>query len=111
MIGHDKQQSPSVNLLHYPTNQGIHTTVQILNYVRPLVARDASCSRMIFFQVAPEHVLHTVRGIEDTGAQSLSRLLQRVEKHALSIVMIAVALGEERLIVKHFFVQRPSIFR
>ena len=111
MVGHHKQQSLSVNLLHYATNQGIHTTVQLLDHFRPLLTRDASGSRMILFQVAPEHVLHAVRGIEDAGAQSLPRLLQRVKKHPLPIIMIAVALGEECLVVKHFFVQRPSIFR
>src|SRR5437868_8932527 len=97
MVGHHKQQSLSVNLLHYATNQGIHTTVQLLNHVRPLLTRDASDSRMIFFQVAPEHVLHAVRGIEDAGAQSLTCFLQCIKKHPLAIIMIAVALGEECL--------------
>src|SRR5437899_10523249 len=104
MVGHHKQQSLSVNPLRYATNQGVHTTVQILNHVRPLVTRDASGSRMILFQVAPEHVLHAVRGIENAGTQSLPRLLQRVEKHPLSIIMIAVALGEKGLDVQNLLI-------
>src|SRR5438309_12101695 len=104
MVGHHKQQSLSLNLLQYATNQGIHTTVQLLDHLRPLLTRDASGSRMILFQVAPEHVLHAVRGIEDAGAQSLPRLLQRVEKHPLSIIMIAVALGEKGLVVQNLLI-------
>ena len=66
---------------------------------------------MIFIQIAPEHVLHPVGGVEDAGAQALRSFFQRVEEHALAVFMIAVALRQKRLVVEHFFVERPGIFR
>ena len=111
MIGDHQQQGLIVNLLHDPPDQRVHAVVEILNHPRLLVLRHISCRRMIFVEIAPEHVLHAVGGVEDAGAQALRSFFQRVKKHALAVFMIAVALRQKCLVVEHFFVQRPGILR
>ena len=64
---------------------------------------------MVFLQVAPEHVLHAISGIEDACAQAVTRFVQSVEQHALAIFMIRVALGKKCLIVEHLFVEGPGV--
>ena len=66
---------------------------------------------MIFVEIAPEHVLHAVGGVEDAGAQALRSFFQRVKEHALAIFVIGVTLRQERLVIEHFFVESPGIFR
>ena len=65
---------------------------------------------MIFFQISPEHVLDAVGGIKNAGAEALPGFFQRIEEHALAIVVIGVALRQKCLIVKHSLVERPGIF-
>jgi hypothetical protein len=65
---------------------------------------------MIFFQIAPEHVLDAVGGIEDAGAQALLRFVERVEEHALAIFVIAVRLRQKGIVIEHMLVERPRVF-
>ena len=65
---------------------------------------------MIVFQVAPEHVLHAVGGVEDAGAKALLCFFQRVEQHALAVIVVGITLSEECVIVKDLLVERPGIF-
>ena len=43
--------------------------------------------------------------------RALRSFFQRVEEHALAVFVIAVALRQKCIVVEHFFVQRPGIFR
>ncbi len=111
VVGDDHQQRLVVNLLHDAANQFVHAGVQILDHRRALIAGHIARRRMIVVEIAPEHMLDAVRGIEHAGAQALLSFFQGVEQHALAIVMIGVALREEGLIVENFLVQGPSVFR
>src|SRR5581483_10754384 len=96
---------------HHPADEFVHASVQILDDGGPLIARHLAGGGMIVIEVAPEHVLHAVGGVEHAGAEALLGLLKGIEKHALAILMIGIALRQESLIVENFFVQRPSVFR
>ena len=110
VVGDDHQQGLVVDLLHDAADQFVHARVEILNHLRTLIARHIARGRMIVVEVAPEHVLHAVGGVEDAGAQALLRFLERVEQHALAIVVIGVALREEGVVVENMFVQGPGVF-
>ncbi len=109
MVGDDQQESVAVNLFHHPADQVIHTAVKVWNHIRTLTARHSSGRRVIFFQVAPEHMLDAVRGVEYASAESLLGFFQSVKQHLLAIMMIGIALRQECVVVQNFFVERPGV--
>ena len=111
MIGDHHQQRVVVDLLHHASNEAVHPLIQILNHLRMLAVRHIARRRMIFVQITPEHVLDAVGRIEDAGAKSLLRFIERIKQHALAVFMIAVSLREKRIVVEHMLVQSPRIFR
>jgi hypothetical protein len=111
MIGNHHQQRVIIDLFHHASDEAIHALVQILNHLGMLAVRHITSRRMVFFQVAPEHVLDAVGGIENTGAKSLFRFIQRIEEHPLAIFVIAVRLCQERIIIEDMFIERPRVFR
>jgi hypothetical protein len=65
---------------------------------------------MIIFEITPKHVLHAVGCIEHTSAQTLLRFAERVEEHALAVLMVRIALRQESVVVENFFVESPGVF-
>ena len=76
-----------------------------------LALRHIARRRMVFVEIAPEHVLHAVGGIEDAGAEALLRFVERVEQHLLAVFVITVGLRQKSVVVEHVLVERPSVFR
>ena len=71
VIGDHHQQRVVVDLFHHAADELVHALVEILNHLAALRLRHIARRRMIFFQIAPEHVLHAVGGIEHAGAEPL----------------------------------------
>src|SRR5205823_14976476 len=110
MVRDDKKKRVVIDLVHHPTDQGVHAGIQVFNHSWALIFGHVSGGWMIVFQVAPEHVLYAVGGVEDAGAEALLGFFQGVEQPALAVVVVGVALGEERVIVKDLLVERPGVF-
>ena len=110
VIGDDHQQGLVVDLLHDAADQFVHAGIEFLNH-SAVAGREAHCAP------PDDRRRDSARTCAARGRScrrrrrtALLRLLERVEQHALAIVVIGVALREKRIVVQHVFVQGPSVF-
>src|SRR5262249_23076773 len=59
--------------------------------------------------IAPEHMLHPVRAIEDADADASLDLVQAVKEHLLALVVEVHALLDEMLVAEDMLVESPGI--
>ena len=89
--------------------QRVDALVHLADRVLPHLGVLARVRGMARVEVAVEHVLHAVGGVEHGRDQALLRLRDRVEEHALALFVEAHRLIEEHLLVDHAVVERPGV--
>ena len=109
VIGDDHQHVAVTQLLAHPAHERVVVRVQLPDGVamRGLVA--APGCRMTRVDVAPEHVLDAIGGVEDADQAAAVEPIERGEEHLLALAVDVVGLLQERPIVGHALVERPGV--
>ena len=79
-------------------HQAVHIAVERFDY--------AAIARV---EMAVEHVLHPIGGVENTGHYAAPRTVERAEEHGFALTLDHVGLLEKRIVIDGTFVERPGI--
>ncbi len=107
VIGDDHQHVAVLQLRPHAADQRIVVKVQLADgvLVRGLLA--PAPGGMPGIDVAPEHVLDAIGGVEDADQGALAKAVERGEEHRLALAIDVVRLLQERPIVGDAFVEAP----
>ena len=104
VVGEDEEHRIRIHVLHGFSHQRVHALIEVGDRALPLRVAAA-------FEVAIEHVLNAVAGIEDARHHAAPGVRQRVVEHGLALGQQRPCLVQERPLVDHAFIERPGILR
>ena len=109
MVGEHEKHRLVIDVAQRLPNDLVHALVEVFDDLL-IAARGIVAMRgMVGLQIAIEHVLDAVAGIEHARDDALAGPLKRVEVHRLALFADHVCLIEKGLLIDHPLVERPSV--
>ncbi len=109
MVGEDHEHVALAQPLHDLAHEGVVVDVELLDRVLVRARLVPPRRRVALLDVAPEHVLDAVGGVEDAGDGPAPLPLEGGEEHLLALAVDVVGHLEEGAVVDDALVEGPGV--